>query len=68
MESFKQAMSFLLFATAGYLLWVYAGQIGLDNLLDPVFGLSAIAVAAWIYGRWNLPHPQRPRVTTPPSS
>ncbi len=56
MESFKQAMSFLLFATAGYLLWVYAGQIGLDNLLEPIFGLSGIAVAAWIYGRWNLPH------------
>lgn len=56
MESFKQAMSFLLFATAGYLLWVYAGQIGLENLLGPVFGLTAIAIAAWIYGRWNLPH------------
>ncbi len=56
MESFKQAMSFFLFATAGYLLWVYAGQIGLDNLLNPIFGLSAIAIAAWIYGRWNLPH------------
>ena len=59
MESFKQAMSFLLFATAGYLLWVYAGQIGLDSLLGPLFGLSAIAVAAWIYGRWNLPHKSR---------
>lgn len=56
MESFKQAMSFLLFATAGYLLWVYAGQIDLDNLLNPIFGLSAIAIAAWIHGRWNLPH------------
>ncbi len=64
MESFKQAMSFFLFATAGYLLWVYAGQIGLDNLLGPIFGLSGIAVAAWIYGRWNLPHrPQRTRLT-----
>ncbi len=64
MESFKQAMSFLLFATAGYLLWVYAGQIGLDNLLGPIFGLSGIAVAAWIYGRWNLPHrPRRTRFT-----
>lgn len=52
MESFKQAMSFLLFATAGYLLWVYAGLIGLDYLLGPVFGLSAIAIAGWIYGRW----------------
>lgn len=56
MESFKQAMSFLLFATAGYLLWVYGGQIGFDNLLGPIFGLTAIAAAAWIYGRWNLPH------------
>jgi len=56
MESFKQAMSFLLFATAGYLLWVYAGQILLENLLGPVFGLTMIAIAAWIYGRWNLPH------------
>lgn len=61
MESFKQAMSFFLFATAGYLLWVYAGQIGLDNLLGPLFGLTGIAIAAWIYGRWNLPH--RPRRT-----
>ena len=59
MESFKQAMSFFLFATAGYLLWVYAGQIGLDNLLGPLFGLTGIAVAAWIYGRWNLPHRTR---------
>lgn len=56
MESFKQAMSFLLFATAGYLLWVYAGQINLENLLGPIFGLSTIAIAAWIYGRWCLPH------------
>ena len=59
MESFKQAMSFLLFATAGYLLWVYAGQIGLENLLPPVLGLSTIAMAAWIHGRWNLPHRTR---------
>jgi len=59
MESFKQAMSFFLFATTGYLLWVYAGQIGLDNLLGPLFGLCGIAVAAWIYGRWNLPHRTR---------
>ena len=61
MESFKQAMAFLLFSTAGYLLWVYGGQIGLENLIGPIFGLSAIAVAAWIYGRWHLPH--RPRAT-----
>ncbi|MGJ8645070.1 MAG: protein-disulfide reductase DsbD family protein [Luteolibacter sp.] len=56
MESFKQAMSFLLFATAGYLLWVYGGLIGQEYLLSPLMGLSLIAAAAWIYGRWNLPH------------
>jgi len=56
MESFKQAMSFLLFASVGYLLWVYSGLIDVDNLLGPIFGLSAIAVAGWIHGRWNLPH------------
>ena len=56
MESFKQAMSFPLFATAGYLLWVYAGQIGLENLLSPIIGLTLVAIAAWIQGRWNLPH------------
>jgi thiol:disulfide interchange protein DsbD len=56
MESFKQGMSFLLFATAGYLLWVYSGLIGQENLLAPLLGLSLIAAGAWIYGRWNLPH------------
>ncbi len=56
METFKQAMSFLLFATAGYLLWVYSGLIGQNNLLSPILGLSVIAAAAWIYGRWSLPH------------
>ena len=56
MESFKQGMSFLLFGTAGFLLWVYM------DLNDPfhgpsiVIGLTAIALAAWIYGRWFLPH------------
>jgi thiol:disulfide interchange protein len=56
MESFKQGMSFLLFATAAYLLWVYSGLIGQEKLLSPLLGLSLIASAAWIYGRWFLPH------------
>ena len=59
MESFKQAMSFLLFATAGYLLWVYGSLIDFDHLLGPIFGLASIAVAFWVHGRWNLPHHQR---------
>ena len=56
MESFKQAMSFLLFATAAYLLWVYSALVGTDNLLPALLGLTLIASAAWIYGRWHLPY------------
>lgn len=56
MESFKQGMSFLLFGTAGFLLWVYM------DLNDPyhgpsiIVGLTLISLAAWVYGRWFLPH------------
>ncbi len=56
MESFKQGMSFLLFGTAGYFLWIYGGLIGQDYLLSPILGLAFVAIAAWIYGRWHLPH------------
>lgn len=56
MESFKQGMSFLLFGTVAYLLWVYVNQIDAENMLGPVFGLTFIGLAGWIYGRWFLPH------------
>lgn len=59
MESFKQGMSFLLFATAGVFLWVYSAQVFDRNEgqkgLWVMLGLSAVATAAWVYGRWNLP-------------
>jgi thiol:disulfide interchange protein/DsbC/DsbD-like thiol-disulfide interchange protein len=59
MESFKQGMSFLLFATAGVFLWIYGAQIFDRNDgqkgLWVMLGLSAIACAAWIYGRWTQP-------------
>lgn len=59
MESFKQGMSFLLFGTAGYLLWVYIGQIKLENSLNALLGLAVIAFGTWVYGRWNLPYRSR---------
>lgn len=59
MESFKQGMSFLLFGTAGYLLWVYIGQIAHENSLNPLLGLAVIALGLWIYGRWHLPYKKR---------
>jgi thiol:disulfide interchange protein len=59
MESFKQAMSFLLFGTAAYLFWLYSAFLGVDNTLNAMLGLCLIAAAAWIYGRWNLMHKTR---------
>ena len=56
MESFKQAMSFLLFGTSGYMLWVLGGMVSAPQLLQVTFGLVLVALACWIYGRWNLPH------------
>ncbi|WP_018970114.1 protein-disulfide reductase DsbD family protein [Rubritalea marina] len=55
MESFKQGMSFLLFATAGYLLWIYNAQVGDvgQKGLAVMLGLTLFATAGWIYGRWN---------------
>lgn len=56
MESFKQAMSFLMFATVAFLLWTLAGMVDEYRFLDILFGLVLAAVACWIYGRWSLPH------------
>ncbi len=61
MESFRQLMAFPLFATVGYLLWVLAGQLDEFGLLSAIFGLVAIAMAAWIYGRWTVPG-KKPKV------
>lgn len=55
METFKQAMAFPLYATAAYLVWVLAGQVGEKALRDLLFGLVMIALAAWLYGRLTAP-------------
>lgn len=55
MESFKQAMAFPMFATAGWLAWVYIGLTSDDFGLDILVCLSIIALGAWVYGRWSTP-------------
>lgn len=57
MESFKQGMSFLLFGTTLYMLWVLTGMVdsGLP-LLFTMLSLALIGLGCWIYGRWSLPH------------
>ena len=58
MESFKQGMSFLLFATAGYLYWALSAQV--DNSLYLAISLAVIGMAFWIYGRWGTPAKAKP--------
>lgn len=56
MESFKQGMSFLLFGTVVFMLWVLTGMIEGLPLLILMLGLVLVALGCWIYGRWSLPH------------
>ncbi len=55
METFKQFMAFPLYATVAALVWVLAGQVSEGGLLTALLGLVAVALGAWIYGRWNAP-------------
>lgn len=56
METFKQFMAFLLYATVAYLVWVLAGQVEANLLLGLLIGLVVIALGGWVYGRWAAPH------------
>ena len=53
METFKQLMAFPLYATVGFLVWVLAAQTPDTGLLQVLFGLVLVAMAAWAYGRWT---------------
>ena len=53
METFKQVMAFPLYATVAYLIWVLAGQASANGFLMALFGLTLIAMAAWLYGRYG---------------
>ncbi len=62
METFKQVMAFPLYATVGYLVWVLAGQLTDTGLLNTLFGLTLVAMAAWLYGRYTAPGSKPARV------
>jgi len=55
METFKHIMSFPLFATVAWLLWVLSKQVDHDKYLAILFGFVVTALALFIYGRWGLP-------------
>jgi len=53
MESFKQIMSFLVFATVVFFLGSYLKLVGSGAFQAFLFALTFIATAAYIYGRWG---------------
>ena len=53
MDTFKQVLAFPLYATAAWLTWVLGAQAGNDAVLALLAGLVLIAMAAWMYGRWE---------------
>lgn len=63
MESFKQGMSFLLFGTVCYMVWVLTGMVEGLPMLGLMLSLVLVGLGCWIYGRWSLPHkPARTRL------
>ncbi len=52
MESLKQGLSFLLFAAAGWALFIYIAFIPQSRLMWTLIALVGICCACWVYGRW----------------
>jgi thiol:disulfide interchange protein len=57
MDTFKQFMAFPLLATVAWLAWVLGSQQGNDGIAKLLFGLVLVALAAWLYGRWQMAKP-----------
>jgi len=53
METFKQAMSFPLFATVLWLVWVFGRQVGNDGVVRLLGAMLVLGAAAWVLGRWG---------------
>lgn len=56
METFKVLMSFALFGTAAFFLQSFGSQTGISGMSWMIMGLVALALAAYCFGHWNLPH------------
>ena len=66
MESLKQGLSFLLFAAAAWMLYVYLAFWPASESTDTMWvnmSLVVFCAAFWVYGRWCLPfRPLRTRI------
>lgn len=51
MATFRQALSFPMFATALWLLWVLSGQAGADGVIAALGGAIVLAFGIWLAGK-----------------
>jgi thiol:disulfide interchange protein DsbD len=55
METFKQAMGFLMMAAVVFLLYVLGSLSGLDGITAGMILVLVASLAGWILGRWGAP-------------
>ena len=53
METLKQVLAFPLFLTVVWLAWVLGRQAGVDAVARLLAGLTLVAAALWMVGRWR---------------
>ena len=58
MDTLKKILAFPLYATVVWLVWVLGAQIGNDGVARLLFGLTLLALAAWLYGHWQIARPR----------
>ena len=56
METFRNLLSFPLFASVIWLLWVFGRQTDVDALSGLLSALLISGIAVWVFGRWVVPH------------
>ena len=54
MQTLKQLFAFPMLATVAWLCWVLGHQRGVDAIGLLLLGLTLVAMAAWLYGRWQV--------------
>ena len=52
METLKHVLSFPMFATVVWLVWVFGRQTSVDGVALLLFGLLLVGVALWTVGNW----------------